>query len=227
MNLTIFAGILLAVTMVTARRASLGDQTMQAAAGKADEPDEATREAARPAKLVEKIMRAAAEADELDEAERESIGWFKYQIIHERKTWTEAKDDCEARGAKLAMLRSKPEAEEAGKLRELKDSEQYWIGGFLGWENYITKYPRHYGHMGMTLMRDKNGDIQGEHMTQELRLNFICQKNLGDDGQKMNERMNVNKRPTGCPWALNCKNPNRDQNELNCCYGSPPVFRDV
>merc|ERR1712212_448994 len=112
MNLTIFAGILLAVTMVTARRASLGDQTMQAAAGKADEPDEATREAARPAKLVEKIMRAAAEADELDEAERESIG------------------------------------------------------------------------------------------------------------QKMNKRMNVNQRPR-CSWAYDCKNPNRDQNELNCCYGSP------
>jgi len=58
MNLTVFAGILLAVTTVTARRASLGEKTMQAAA-KADEPDEAMREAARPASLVEKIMRAA------------------------------------------------------------------------------------------------------------------------------------------------------------------------
>merc|ERR1711962_1662940 len=71
MNLTVFAGILLAVTMVTARRASLGEKTKQAA-GKADEPDEAIREAARPAKLVEKIMRAAAEAEEPDEAKRES-----------------------------------------------------------------------------------------------------------------------------------------------------------
>merc|ERR1712055_866244 len=128
MNLTIFAGILLAVTMVTARRASLGDQTMQAAAGKADEPNEATREAAFGESLRDKIWEAKigegeaaadAEADELDEAERESIG------------------------------------------------------------------------------------------------------------QKMNKRMNVNQRPTGCQWAHNCKNPNRDQNELNCCYGSPPVFRDV
>merc|ERR1712114_35587 len=42
MNLTVFAGILLAVTMATARRASLGEKTMQAA-GEADEPDEAKR----------------------------------------------------------------------------------------------------------------------------------------------------------------------------------------
>ena len=81
MNLTVFAGILLAVTMVTARRASLvriqdllflistqyliyfnqlaqntqGEKTMQAA-GKADEPDEAMREAARPASLVHNTM---------------------------------------------------------------------------------------------------------------------------------------------------------------------------
>merc|ERR1711962_462764 len=65
MNLTVFAGILLAVTMATARRASL--------VRKADEPGEAMREAARPASLVEKIMRAADEADEPDEAKRESI----------------------------------------------------------------------------------------------------------------------------------------------------------
>merc|ERR1711962_583821 len=39
MNL-VFAGILLTVTMVTARRASLGEKTMQAA-GKSDEPNEA------------------------------------------------------------------------------------------------------------------------------------------------------------------------------------------
>jgi len=69
MNLTVFAGILLAVTMATARRASLGEKTMQAA-GEAEEPEEAMRESARPASLVEKIMRAAAEADEPDEAMR-------------------------------------------------------------------------------------------------------------------------------------------------------------
>merc|ERR1711872_876348 len=73
MNLTVFAGILLAVTMATARRASLGEKTMQAA-GKADEPEEAMREAARPASLVEKIMRAADEADEPDEAKRAKRG---------------------------------------------------------------------------------------------------------------------------------------------------------
>merc|ERR1712215_246934 len=69
-DLTVFAGILLAVTMATARRASLGEKTMQAA-GKADEPGEAMREAARP---VGKIMRAADEAEEPVEAKRESAG---------------------------------------------------------------------------------------------------------------------------------------------------------
>merc|ERR1711970_1549459 len=69
MNLTVFAGILHAITMATARRASLGEKTMQAA-GKADEPVEAMRDAARPASLVEKIMRAANEADEPDKAKR-------------------------------------------------------------------------------------------------------------------------------------------------------------
>merc|ERR1719334_874013 len=61
MNLTVFAGILLAVIMATARGASL--KTMQAAT-EADEPEEAMREEIRPASLVEKIMRAADEADE-------------------------------------------------------------------------------------------------------------------------------------------------------------------
>merc|ERR1712055_135903 len=70
MNLTVFAGILLAVTMATARRASLGEKTMQAA-GKADEPEEAMRE---PASLVEKIMRAADEADEPAGAKRANEG---------------------------------------------------------------------------------------------------------------------------------------------------------
>jgi len=52
MNLTVLAGILLAVTLATARK---GEKSMQAA-GEADEPEEATREAARPASLVEKKM---------------------------------------------------------------------------------------------------------------------------------------------------------------------------
>merc|ERR1719427_221930 len=69
MNLIVFAGILL---LVTAKRASLGEKNMQAAS-KADEPDEAMREVARPLSLVEKIMRAAAEADDPDEAKRESF----------------------------------------------------------------------------------------------------------------------------------------------------------
>merc|ERR1711962_671355 len=56
MNLTVFAGILLAVTMATARIASLGEKAMQ--------------ESARPASLVEKIMRAADEADEPAGAKR-------------------------------------------------------------------------------------------------------------------------------------------------------------
>merc|ERR1711872_713222 len=68
MNLTFFAGILLAVTMATARRASLGEKTMQAA-GVADEPVEAMREAARSASLVEKILGAAA-ADKANRAAR-------------------------------------------------------------------------------------------------------------------------------------------------------------
>merc|ERR1711962_1163746 len=59
MNLTVFAGILFCLTTVTARRASLGEKTMQAAA-KADEPD-TMRKAARPASLVEKIKQAADE----------------------------------------------------------------------------------------------------------------------------------------------------------------------
>merc|ERR1712087_546416 len=71
MNLAVFAGILLAVPMATARRVSLGEKTMQAT-GEADEPDEAMRGAARPARLVEKIVQTADEADEPDEAMRGS-----------------------------------------------------------------------------------------------------------------------------------------------------------
>merc|ERR1711872_70182 len=70
MNLTVFAGILLAVTMATARRASLGEKTMQAG-GEAEEPEEAMRESAS---LVEKIMRAAKEADEPARAKRANGG---------------------------------------------------------------------------------------------------------------------------------------------------------
>merc|ERR1711872_263281 len=73
MNLTVFAGILLAVPMAAARRASLGENTMQAA-GKADEPVKAMRGAARPARLVEEIIRAADEADEPEEAKRAKSG---------------------------------------------------------------------------------------------------------------------------------------------------------
>merc|ERR1711942_566970 len=53
MNLTVFAGILLAVTMATARRASLGEKTMQAA-GEADEPAGAKRanEGCKPAETM-------------------------------------------------------------------------------------------------------------------------------------------------------------------------------
>merc|ERR1711962_129125 len=73
MNLAVFAGILLAVPMATARRVSLGEKSMQAT-GEADEPDEAMRGSARPARLVEKIMRAADEADEPEEAKRAKSG---------------------------------------------------------------------------------------------------------------------------------------------------------
>merc|ERR1711962_1950219 len=71
MNLTVFAGILLAIYMATARRASLGEKTMQA-----DEPEEAMRELARLASLVEKNMRAADEAGEPAGAKRANGGCF-------------------------------------------------------------------------------------------------------------------------------------------------------
>merc|ERR1711872_408730 len=76
MNLTFFAGILLAVTMATARGASLGEKTMQAA-GKADKPVEAMREAARSASLVEKILGNAA-ADEAKRAAAKCRGRYIY-----------------------------------------------------------------------------------------------------------------------------------------------------
>merc|ERR1711872_517878 len=81
MNLTVFAGILFALTMATARTASLGEKSMQAD-GKADEPVEAMREAARPASLVEKIMRAAGKADEPDEAKRDkSVAYLEWEAM--------------------------------------------------------------------------------------------------------------------------------------------------
>merc|ERR1711872_740833 len=85
MNLTIFAGILLAVPMAAARRTSLGEKTMQAV-GEADEPVKAMRGAARPARLVEKIMQNADEADEPEEAKRAKsgpcIGMYKFCKKH-------------------------------------------------------------------------------------------------------------------------------------------------
>merc|ERR1711872_1211728 len=50
MNLTVFAGILLAVTMATARRASLVEKIMQAA-DEAEKPDEAKRQSAEDAAI--------------------------------------------------------------------------------------------------------------------------------------------------------------------------------
>merc|ERR1711872_987424 len=68
MNLTVFAGILLAVTMATARRASLGEKIMQAA-GEADEPEEAMREAARPVeKMMNKRTKQAVRAEKKKQA---------------------------------------------------------------------------------------------------------------------------------------------------------------
>merc|ERR1712180_451813 len=80
MNLTVFAGILLAINMATARRASLGEKTMQA-----DEPEEAMRESARPASLVEKNMRAADEAGEPAGAKRANGGQKMNKRMKQRK----------------------------------------------------------------------------------------------------------------------------------------------
>merc|ERR1712112_625974 len=102
MNLTVFAGILLAVTMAKARRASLGEKTMQAA-GEADEPVEAMREAAGPASLVEKIMRAADEADEPDEAKRAKRAIVSRRMSASCKDRKKCKEEkfkpvCDSRG---------------------------------------------------------------------------------------------------------------------------------
>jgi len=106
---------------------------------------------------------------------------MKYQIIHERKTWAEAKDDCEARGAKLAMLQTEAEAREAGKLiKELEklisDSGVYWVEKNLGDFFYQRQYGRRptFGYM--------SGVLKGSVQSSGNRLNFICQNNHGDDG---------------------------------------------
>jgi len=96
MNLTVFAGILLAINMATARRASLGEKTMQA-----DEPEEAMRESARPASLVEKIMRAADKADEPDEAKRAAARLARLASLVE-KNMRAADEAGEPAGAKRA-----------------------------------------------------------------------------------------------------------------------------
>merc|ERR1711962_601650 len=93
MNLTVFAGILLAINMATARRASLGEKTMQA-----DEPEEAMRESARP---VEKIMRAADKADEPDEAKRAAARLARLASLVE-KNMRAADEAGEPAGAKRA-----------------------------------------------------------------------------------------------------------------------------
>merc|ERR1711962_707922 len=118
MNLTVFAGILLAVTMATARRASL--------VRKADEPGEAMREAARPASLVEKIMRAANEADEPDEAKRESIAEkneIKAKMADEDKK-DEADEVDDAKRNKVD-LRQKHEDCENEKCKNYLDCKNY------------------------------------------------------------------------------------------------------
>merc|ERR1712180_335446 len=96
MNLTVFAGILLAINMATARRASLGEKTTQA-----DEPEEAMRESARPASLVEKIMRAADKADEPDEAKRAAARLARLASLVE-KNMRAADEAGEPAGAKRA-----------------------------------------------------------------------------------------------------------------------------
>merc|ERR1711872_959483 len=68
MNLTVFAVILLAITMATARRASLGEKTMQAAE-EADEPDEAKRANGANGAEKKEIKANMADGDIEDEAE--------------------------------------------------------------------------------------------------------------------------------------------------------------
>ena len=75
MNLTVFAGILLAVTMVTAKRANLVEKKMNKRMKEEAVRVEAT---GKTGGLVKKIMRDADEADESDEAKRAKIGINMY-----------------------------------------------------------------------------------------------------------------------------------------------------
>ena len=55
-------------------------------------------------------------------------------MIIESENWTDAKADCEARGAKLATLLSDAEVEEVAKL--MIDGATYWIGGHCEGNSY-------------------------------------------------------------------------------------------
>jgi len=130
---TVFAGILLAVTMATARRVSLDEKTMQAA-GEADEPFEAMREAAS---LVKKIMRAANEADEPGEAKRakrarscveyqpcndadECCGGSCYHVNKEIKRCWNVGMEREAASLVKKIMRAADEADEPGEAKRAK-----------------------------------------------------------------------------------------------------------
>merc|ERR1712215_575366 len=94
MNLTVLAGILLAVTLATARIVNLDGKTMQAAG----DPQEAMREAARPASLVEKMMNKRMKQLEVREASYRGYGGVPYKCIGRfkpcKKDAKDAKDRC-------------------------------------------------------------------------------------------------------------------------------------
>jgi len=89
---------------------------------------------------------------------------MKYQIFDDvQKTWTEAKQFCEDRGAKLAMLQTAAEVNEAAKL--MKWDNHYWIGDYL-----------RSGQTFLTLRREKkSGNNIPEALLNKHRLNFICE----------------------------------------------------
>jgi len=89
---------------------------------------------------------------------------MKYQIFDdELKTWTEAKQFCEDRGAKLAMLQTAAEVNEAAKL--MKWDNHYWIGDY-----------HRSGQTFLTLRREKkSGNNIPEALLNKQRLNFICE----------------------------------------------------
>merc|ERR1712212_317101 len=118
MNLAMFAGILLAVPMATARRVSLGEKNMQAT-GEADEPDEAMRGAARPARLVVKIVQTADEADEPDEAMRGSARPAR---------WVEK------------IIRAADKADEPEEANCLKEASCFKSGSCIAKEGVCKKY---------------------------------------------------------------------------------------